>query len=115
MYPTKENFAGNGTWYQIAISVYGKKDVERGVRLLRRLARPITPVRALRAASRLVDVFERLPSEVLEAASFFYVEGLEGVGGPWALEEVMATNAEDLERLAAALMDAVFFRLVTGA
>ncbi|CAG5109329.1 Protein of unknown function [Cotesia congregata] len=113
MYPISKNFEGYGTWYQMVLRIYGEKDIRSGIHILKALARRINPARGLRLASRLMNLFGPLPPEVLEAVTFFCLQGIELVSEPWEFDAVIAPNSEDLEILGVALMEAVFNGLVT--
>ncbi|XP_074096512.1 uncharacterized protein LOC141525787 isoform X1 [Cotesia typhae] len=88
------------------------QDIRSGISILEAVARPVNPGRALRLASRLLDLFGRLPPEVVEAVTFFYLQGIERVEDPSVFCEVVAPNFEDLKRLRIALIEAIFNSLV---
>ncbi|XP_074102252.1 uncharacterized protein LOC141529547 [Cotesia typhae] len=113
MYTCETNFEGYGTWYQMALMVYGERDLRRAVRLLAGLARPIHPREALFLASCLVTLFGSLPPEVVEAVVFFGFQDLVMVAEDQDFEEVLAPNHEDIDRLRIALLEAIFNGLVT--
>ncbi|XP_074110440.1 uncharacterized protein LOC141537855 [Cotesia typhae] len=113
MYFTGRNFEGYGTWYQMAVMVHGEKDIRAGIEILEALARPVNPSRALLLASRFMDVFGPLPPEIVEAATFFCLQGAEGLAGSSDLEEMVCPNSEDIGRLRIALIEAIFNGLVT--
>ncbi|XP_074096514.1 uncharacterized protein LOC141525787 isoform X2 [Cotesia typhae] len=112
MFPTNKNFEGYCTWHQMVVRIYGEKDIRSGISILEAVARPVNPGRALRLASRLLDLFGRLPPEVVEAVTFFYLQGIERVEDPSVFCEVVAPNFEDLKRLRIALIEAIFNSLV---
>ncbi|CAD6212531.1 GSCOCG00011026001-RA-CDS [Cotesia congregata] len=111
---TSQNYEGYGTWYQMAIALFGQRDLREGIRLLRRLARPIQIDVAFELLFRFRDLFGgMLPPEVMGAIVTF---ACLDAWHPASLEEfVCAPFSEELERLAMALMEAIFNGLITAA
>lgn len=62
--------------------------------------------------SQFIDVFGPLPPEVVEAVTFFCLQGVEDEAEPSKFEDVVCPNCEDLEHLSFTLMEAVFNGLV---
>ncbi|XP_074110039.1 uncharacterized protein LOC141534544 [Cotesia typhae] len=113
MYTCETNFEGYGPWYQMALMVYGERDLRRAVRVLAGLVRPVHRQEALFLASCLVTLFGSLPPEVVEAVVFFSFQDPAMVAEVQDFEEVLAPNHEDIDRLRIALLEAIFSGLVT--
>ncbi|XP_074110942.1 uncharacterized protein LOC141535068 [Cotesia typhae] len=95
MFPTSKNFEGYGTWYQRVVFVYRERDIRSGISIQEALARPVNPGPALRLASHLLDLFSPLPPKVVEAVTFFCLQGVEGVENPLTFSAVVFPNSED--------------------